>query len=111
MRLADLIHGAVHAQVVLLDPHRALADALDLLHGVAHEQHRDVSVLDEVLDAAYQSADFRGLYDCCSVAGEVGDGSAGHIAHDADFVRVFISENCSAPFRYPPRRCAWIAPG
>lgn len=50
--LADFVHGAVHAQVALLDPHRALADALDLVHGVAHEQHGDVAVLDEVLDAA-----------------------------------------------------------
>lgn len=49
--LADLVDGAVHAQVALLDPDRALADALDLVHGVAHEQHGDVAVLDEMLDA------------------------------------------------------------
>lgn len=34
---ANLVDGAVHAQVALLDPDRALADALNLVHGVAHE--------------------------------------------------------------------------
>lgn len=48
---ADLVDGAVHAQVALLDPNRALADALDLVHGVAHEQDGDVAIVDEVLDA------------------------------------------------------------
>ena len=50
--LADLVDGAVHAQVALLDPDRALADALGLVHGVAHEQDGDVAIPDEVLDAA-----------------------------------------------------------
>ena len=49
---ANLVDGAVHAQVALLDPNRALANALDLVHGVAHEQDGDVAVLDEVLNAA-----------------------------------------------------------
>ena len=49
--LADFVDGAVHAQVALLDPDRALADALDLVHGVAHEQDGDVAIVDEVLDA------------------------------------------------------------
>ena len=40
--LADLVDGVVHAQVALLDPDRALADALDhaggeVLHGHVHE--------------------------------------------------------------------------
>ena len=48
---ANLVDGAVHAQVALLDPNRALADALDLVHGVAHEQDGDVAIVDEVLDA------------------------------------------------------------
>lgn len=51
IRLADLVDGAVHAQVAFLDPDRALADALDLVHGVAHEQDGDVAIVDEVLDA------------------------------------------------------------
>ena len=50
--LADLVDGAVHAQVAFLNPDRALADALDLVHGVAHEQDGDVAIVDEVLDAA-----------------------------------------------------------
>ena len=43
---------SVHAQIALFDPDGALADALNLIHGVAREENRDVSVLDEVLDTA-----------------------------------------------------------
>ena len=43
---------SVHAQIALFDPDGALADALNLIHGVAREENRDVSVLDEVLNAA-----------------------------------------------------------
>lgn len=50
--LADFVDGAVHAQVAFLNPDRALADALDLVHGVAHEQDGDVAIVDKVLDAA-----------------------------------------------------------
>ena len=32
VRLADLVHGTVHAQVALLNPHGTLANALNLLH-------------------------------------------------------------------------------
>lgn len=49
--LADFLDGSVQTQIALLDPDGALADALHLLDGVAHEQHRDVAGLDEVLDA------------------------------------------------------------
>lgn len=48
---ADFVDGSVHAQIAFLDPDRALADALDLVHGVAHEQDGDVAIVDEVLDA------------------------------------------------------------
>ena len=51
IRLADVLHGAVHAHVALLDPDGALADALDLVHGMAHQQHGNVAGVDEVLDA------------------------------------------------------------
>lgn len=51
MGFENLVDGAVHAQVALLDPNRALADALDLVHGVAHEQDGDVAIVDEVLNA------------------------------------------------------------
>lgn len=46
------MHTSVHAQIALFDPDGALADALNLIHGVAREENRDVSVLDEVLDTA-----------------------------------------------------------
>ena len=50
VRLADLIHGTIHAQVDFLDPYGTLANALNLLHGVRNEQDRDVAALDKVLN-------------------------------------------------------------
>ena len=52
VRLADLVHGTIHAQVTLLDPYGTLANTLNLLHGVRNEQDRDVATLDKVLNAA-----------------------------------------------------------
>ena len=48
--LADLIDRADHTKVALLDPNRTLADALNLLHGMRHEQDRHVTALDKVLN-------------------------------------------------------------
>ena len=50
VRLADLIHWTIHAQVDYLDPYGTLANALNLLHGVRNEQDRDVTALDKVLN-------------------------------------------------------------
>lgn len=52
VRLADLIHRTIHAQVALLNPNSTLANALNLLHGMRNEQDRDVATLDKVLNAA-----------------------------------------------------------
>ena len=49
VRLVDLIHGTIHAQVDFLDSYGTLANALNLLHGVRNEQDRDVAALDKVL--------------------------------------------------------------
>ena len=48
---ADLLDGAVHALLALLDPDGAGADALDLLDGVADKEHRHAAAVDEGLDA------------------------------------------------------------
>ena len=48
--LADLIDWAVHTKVALLNPNRTLADALNLLHGMRHEQNRHVTALDKMLN-------------------------------------------------------------
>ena len=52
VRLADLVHGTIHAQITLLDPHSTLANTLNLLHGVRNEQDRDVATLNKVLNTA-----------------------------------------------------------
>ena len=48
--LADVLHRAVHAHGALFNPDGALADSLDLVHGVAHQQDGYVSGIDKVLD-------------------------------------------------------------
>ena len=49
--LTDLLHGAIHTQVALLDPYGTLTNALNLLHRVRNEQDRDVTALDKVLNS------------------------------------------------------------
>lgn len=50
--LADFLHRTHHALLALLDPHAALAEALDLVDAVADEQDGDVAGIDEALNAA-----------------------------------------------------------
>ena len=50
--LTDLVHGAIQAQVALLDPYGKLTNTLNLLHGVRNEQDRDDTALNKVLNTA-----------------------------------------------------------
>ena len=48
--MADFLNRSIHALLALFNPDGALADSLDLLHGVGDEQNGDLSRVDETLD-------------------------------------------------------------
>ena len=71
--LADLVDGVVHAQVALLDPDRALADALDhaggeVLHGHVHEVGQ-LGKLDDLLEVRVD--ELLGVTEECAVEVDV----------------------------------------